>query len=77
MKNFYKWAEELKLDLPILNEKTSRAGTAHWAYPDLYVRSHYPDGYFTPIAADAIQKMGKHEPPHSQHVSLNQIPKGM
>jgi hypothetical protein len=29
-----------------------------WAYPDGYIRSHYPGGYFTPAAADAIQKMG-------------------
>lgn len=30
----------------------------HWAYPDSYIRSHYPASYFTPVAADAIQKMG-------------------
>ena len=47
--NFKKW---------LLSEKTTRAGTMHWAYPDGYIRSHYPAGYFTPIAADAIQKMG-------------------
>jgi hypothetical protein len=29
-----------------------------WAYPDGYVRSHYPGGYFMPRAADALQKMG-------------------
>ena len=29
-----------------------------WAYPDGYIRYHYPAGYFTPAAADSIQKMG-------------------
>lgn len=57
MKSFIQWVENNKLELP-LTEKTARAGIAHWAYPDGYVRSHYPAGYFTPIAADAIQKMG-------------------
>lgn len=41
-----------------LCEKATRSGTAHWAYPDGYVRSHYSSLYFTPVAADAIQKMG-------------------
>ena len=77
MHTFIKWAEERKLDLPVINEKTSRAGFAHWAYPDLYIRSHYPDGWFMPTAADALQKMGKHKPPHSQHANLSQLPKGM
>jgi hypothetical protein len=47
--NFKEW---------LLSEKTTRAGTMHWAYPDSYIRSHYPAGYFIPVAADAIQKMG-------------------
>lgn len=59
MKTFYQWAEEKKLDLPAVAENTKRSGIAHWAYPDAYARQQYPDGYFTPIAADAIQKMGK------------------
>ncbi len=66
MQTFLKWAEERKLDLPVINEKTARAGIAHWAYPDGYVRSHYPDGYFMPRAADAVQKMGKHKPSHGK-----------
>ena len=41
-----------------LSEKTVRSGVAHWAYPDGYVRSHYSSLYFTPAAADALQKMG-------------------
>jgi hypothetical protein len=57
MKSFLQWAENSKLELP-LTEKTARAGIANWAYPDGYVRSHYPGGYFMPIAADALQKMG-------------------
>jgi hypothetical protein len=57
MKSFLQWAENSKLELPIM-EKTARAGIAHWAYPDGYVRSHYPAGYFMPKAADALQKMG-------------------
>ena len=46
------------LEKRILSEKTTRAGTMQWAYPDGYIRSHYPNNYFMPIAADAIQKMG-------------------
>ena len=57
MKSFLQWAENSKLELPIM-EKTARSGIAHWAYPDGYIRSHYPAGYFMPIAADALQKMG-------------------
>lgn len=83
MKSFFQWAEEKNLELPIVTdqeasdktvtEKTARAGFAHWAYPDLYVRSHYPDGWFMPRAADAVQKMGKHDPFHSKHKALDQI----
>lgn len=57
MKSFKQWAENKNLELPLV-EKTARAGIAHWAYPDGYVRSHYPGGYFMPVAADALQKMG-------------------
>ncbi len=57
MKSFLQWAESSKLELPLV-EKTARAGIAHWAYPDGYVRAHYPANYFMPIAADALQKMG-------------------
>lgn len=62
MKTFTQWAETNKLELPVLNEKTHRAGFAHWAYPDAYTRQQYPDGYFMPHAADARQKMGNHQP---------------
>ncbi len=62
MKTFLKWCEEKKFELPVIAEKTIRSGTAHWAYPDAYVRQQYPDQYFTPSAADAIQKMGNHKP---------------
>ena len=41
-----------------LYENIKRAGIAHWAYPDAYIRSHYPGGYFMPTAADALFKMG-------------------
>lgn len=57
MKSFLQWVESSKLELP-LTEKTARSGIAHWAYPDGYVRSHYPAGWFMPVAADALQKMG-------------------
>jgi hypothetical protein len=73
MKTFLQWAEQKNLELPVLTEKVARAGFAHWAYPDLYVRSHYPDGWFMPRAADAMQKMGKHDPTHTKHSVLNQI----
>ena len=62
MKTFFQWAEEKKLELPTLGENTKRAGIAHWAYPDAYVRSQYPDQYFMPHAADARFKMGDHQP---------------
>ena len=42
----------------LMSEKAVRSGTAHWAYPDGYMRSHYSSLYFTPTAADAVQKMG-------------------
>jgi hypothetical protein len=51
---FSKWLEN-----KLLNEKTTRAGIMNWAYPDGYIRSHYPGSYFMPIAADAVQKMGE------------------
>lgn len=55
MLTFEEWVHRSN---PLLAEKTSRAGIAHWAYPQGYVRAHYPASYFTPIAADAVQKMG-------------------
>jgi len=59
MKNFLGWAEDNKKELPLfsLDEKTKRAAIATWAYPDAAVRSQYPDGYFMPIAADALFKL--------------------
>ncbi len=61
MKTFIQWAEKVKKELPLYmqDENTKRAGIAHWAYPDAYARSQYPAGYFMPIAADALQKLGK------------------
>lgn len=68
MNTFMQWAERNRRELPVYSqdEATKRAGIAHWAYPDGYIRSHYPDGYFTPSAADAIVKMapGKHKVHH-------------
>ena len=57
MKTFIEFCIDYKKELPIY-EKTTRGGIMHWAYPDGYIRSHYSAGYFTPIAADAIQKLG-------------------
>ena len=57
MKTFIEFCKDSKKELPIL-EKTTRSGIMHWAYPDGYIRSHYSAGYFMPIAADALQKMG-------------------
>ena len=56
MKTFTEW----------LNESAKRAGIAWWAFPDGYIRSHYPDLWFTPSAADAIQKMAP-GPPFTKH----------
>lgn len=55
MLSFEQWVEKT---YPLLTEKTKRAGIAHWAYPQGYARAHYPASYFTPIAADALQKLG-------------------
>jgi len=52
MNNFLQWAERTGRTLPALSENTKRSGI-RGAYPDAYVRSQYPDLYFTPIAADA------------------------
>jgi hypothetical protein len=63
MKTFIQWANELKYELPAIDEHAAkRAGIMHWAYPDAYVRQQYPDGYFTSIAADWAWKLGKHQP---------------
>lgn len=63
MKTFIEFCGETKKELPVYEKisegATRRAGIAHWAYPDGYVRSHYTAGYFMPSAADAVQKMGK------------------
>lgn len=62
MKTFIDYCAKTKKELPVYTQEESgahrRGGIAHWAYPDAYVRSQYPALYFTPIAADAIQKMG-------------------
>lgn len=58
MKTFIEFCKDNKKELPVINEKAVRSGIAHWAYPDGYMRSHYSSLYFTPAAADAIQKMG-------------------
>jgi hypothetical protein len=55
MKTFIEYCKSK--ELPI-TEKAVRSGIAHWAYPDGYMRSHYSSLYFTPAAADAVQKMG-------------------
>jgi len=55
MKTFLQWAEERGHKLPevaAVAENTKRSGI-RGAYPEGYVRSQYPDLYFTPIAADA------------------------
>lgn len=61
MKSFIEFCQETKKELPVydMSEKTARAGIMSWAYPDAYIRSHYPGSYFTPRSADALQKMGK------------------
>lgn len=62
MKTFIDYCATTKKELPVYAQDESgahrRGGIAHWAYPDAYVRSQYPALYFTPIAADALVKMG-------------------
>ena len=57
MKTFLQWADERGHELPevaMMKESGSakRAGI-RGAYPEGYIRSQYPDLYFTPTAADA------------------------
>lgn len=57
MKTFLKWAEDrgyadVAAEVAKVQENTKRSGI-RGAYPEGYVRSQYPDLYFTPIAADA------------------------
>jgi len=54
-----KFIEYLETRDANLFETIRRTGIASWAYPDAYIRSHYPGGYFMPTAADALFKMGK------------------
>ena len=58
MKKFLEWVKENKLALPLLDEKTKRAGISD-NYPKAYAGKDYayPDGYFTPISANAIGKL--------------------
>jgi len=62
MNTFVQWAEKTQKELPVYTQEESgahrRGGIAYWAYPDAYVRSQYPDAHFTPIAADALFKLG-------------------
>ena len=59
-----------------MKSSTTRAGIAWWAYPDGYVRSHYPDLWFTPVAADAAFKLSPGPPftPKKHHVSRKTPP---
>lgn len=61
MKTFIEFCGDNKKELPAyaVEENTKRAAIARWAYPDAAVRAQYPDLYFTPIAADALFKLGK------------------
>ena len=62
---FIMWAKINRRELPVYKQEegsTTRAGIAYWAYPDGYIRSHYPDLWFTPGAADALQKMAPGPP---------------
>ena len=62
MKTFLQWAEEKKLEMPVINdepisktieEKKMRTGmTAN--YPEIYSRGQYPELGQTPIKATAV-----------------------
>lgn len=61
MKTFTQWAEDHKLELPVLvdekgedttDENTKRTGYSQ-NYPDAYIRSQYPHKYFNPILSTA------------------------
>ena len=60
MNTFIQWAGETKKELPLYkqNESTKRRVIAHWMYPSAAGRGNYPENYFMPYAADAMQKMG-------------------
>lgn len=58
MKKFLEWAKENNLTLPVLTEKTKRAGISD-NYPKAYAGRDYayPPEYFTPISANAPGKL--------------------
>jgi len=61
MKTFFQWAEENKIELPVLNSddtedatSENRVRTGYSAnYPPAYVASQYPHKYFNPAKATA------------------------
>jgi hypothetical protein len=57
MKTFTNWASDNNLRIPTVNENAKRGGIAPYAYPSLYARGQYTDGYFYPTAADAAFKL--------------------
>lgn len=61
MKSFLQYCGDEKRELPLYktDENTKRSAIATWAYPSSAIRAQYPAGYFMPIAADALQKLGK------------------
>lgn len=69
MKTFVEFCKNTKKKLPVWSIEeaggTRRAGIAYWAYPDGYIRSHYPASYFMPTAADALFKMGPKKDDHN------------
>ena len=57
MKTFLGWAKENNKSLPLLDEKTHRAGISG-NYPDAYAQKKlYPPSYWTPTSANAIGKL--------------------
>lgn len=57
MKTFLQWADNRGYELPevaaIRESGSAKRAGIRGAYPEGYVRSQYPDLYFTPGAADA------------------------
>jgi hypothetical protein len=60
MKTFYQWAEENKIELPVLTTDSkdatseNRVRTGYSAnYPPAYVSAQYPHKYFNPVKSTA------------------------
>lgn len=72
VKTFLQWAKENKKDIGI-DEKTIRTGI-HYPMPTGYIRSQYPDLYFTPGLASAPLDMKNQDTQVKDKAPSNEAP---